>query len=62
MTEEKKQFNNKIAASLKDRIDGHLAERDSEFEKVHLSANSLTQFSIQYALDYFEKEGFYPWQ
>ena len=44
MTEEKKQFNNKISASLKERIDSHLSDRDTEFEKVHLSANSLTQF------------------
>ncbi len=62
MTEEKKQFNNKIPGSLKDRIDEHLAVSDGKYEKVHLSANSLTQFSIQYALDYFDKEGRYPWE
>ena len=62
MTEEKKQFNNKIPSDLKDRIDEHLSENDAKYNSVHLSANSLTQYSIQYALDYFEKEGNYPWQ
>lgn len=62
MTEEKRQFNNKIPADLKDRIDGHLAENDAKYEKVHLSANSLTQYSIQFALDYFDEHGSYPWE
>lgn len=62
MTEEKKQFNNKIPGSLKDRIDEHLAENDEKYDKVHLSANSLTQFSIQYCLDYFDTKGVYPWE
>ena len=59
---ETKQFNNKIPADLKDRIDGHLATSDEKYKRVHLSANSLTQFSIEYALDYFEKGGKYPWE
>jgi len=62
VTEEKKQFNNKIPAELKDRIDEHLSENDAKYNSVHLSANSLTQFSIQYALDYFDRERRYPWE
>ena len=62
MTEEKKQFNNKIPAELKDRIDSHLETRDAEFEKVHLSANSLTQYSIQFCLDFYDVHSRYPWQ
>ena len=62
MTEEKKQFNNKIPAELKDRIDEHLSENDAKYNTVHLSANSLTQYSIQFCLDYFDREGNYPWQ
>jgi len=62
LTEEKKQFNNKIPADLKDRIDEHLSENDAKYNTVHLSANSLTQFSIQYALDYFDNKGVYPWE
>ena len=62
MTEEKKQFNNKIPAELKDRIDEHLAENDTKYSAIHLSANSLTQYSIQYCLDYFDSKGVYPWE
>ena len=62
MTEEKKQFNNKIPADLKDRIDEHLSENDAKYNTVHLSANSLTQYSIQYALDFYDVHSRYPWQ
>ena len=62
MTEEKKQFNNKIPADLKDRIDEHLAMVKKKYELVDVSGNSLTQYSIQFCLDYFDRERRYPWE
>lgn len=58
MITEKKQFNNKVDADFKDRVDEHLTEVNAH----SLSANILVQKSVSYALDYYDTNGKYPWQ
>ena len=62
MTEEKKQFNNKVDASFKDRVDEHLEMIDKKYRDLHISGNTLVQKSVSFALDYFEENRGYPWE